>query len=158
MIRVTEAEGEGLEHARRLFRSYAAEYADSIAEVLCLQGFEAEAAGLPGRYAPPSGCLLLAIDGDSVAGCVAMRDLGGGDCEMKRLYVEPPFRGRGIARMLVEHVLRRAGHIGYRRMLLDTVPEMAGAIALYRSLGFVQTSPYGNSPAERAVYLEKSLS
>jgi putative acetyltransferase len=158
MIRMTDAESrEDLNHARRLFRSYAAEFADSIAEVLCFQGFEAELAGLPGRYAPPAGCLLLAIDGDIPVGCVAMRDLGGGDCEMKRLYVAPESRGRGIARSLIAEVLRRAGRAGYRRMVLDTLPEMADAIALYRSFGFVEALPYGESAVERIIYLEKSL-
>jgi putative acetyltransferase len=158
MIRVVDAEGEeGLDHARRLFRSYATEFADSIAEALCFQGFEAEIAGLPGRYAPPSGCLLLAIDGDSPAGCVAMRDLGGGTCEMKRLYIPPEYRGRGLGSLVVGEVIRRAERAGYRRMVLDTLPEMAGAIALYRSFGFVETSPYWECPVERTIYLERRL-
>jgi ribosomal protein S18 acetylase RimI-like enzyme len=145
-IRLVDAEGEeGLGHARHLFRSYADEFADSIAESLCFQGFEAELAGLPGRYAPPSGCLLLAMDGDAPAGCVALRDLGGGTCEMKRLYVAPGFRGRGVGRLLVEELVRRAERSGYRRMLLDTLPEMAGALALYRAFGFVETAPTGTA-------------
>jgi len=82
-IRVADA--EGLEHARRLFRAYAAEYAASIGAALCFQGFEAEVAGLPGRSAPPSGCLLLAWEGGRAAGCMAMRGLTGVTCEMKRL-------------------------------------------------------------------------
>ena len=98
-IRVVDADGEaGLDHARHLFRSYAEEYAASIAGTLCLQGFDAEVAGLPGRYVPPSGCLLLAMEGDTPAGCVGLRDLGDGTCEMKRLYVVPRFRGRGVGR------------------------------------------------------------
>jgi ribosomal protein S18 acetylase RimI-like enzyme len=158
IIRVVDAEGEaGLDHARHLFRSYAAEFADSIGANLCFQGFEAELAGLPGRYEPPSGCLLLAIDGDFPAGCVAMRDIGGGTCEMKRLYVALASRGRGVGRALVEEVLRRAGKAGYRRMVLDTVPEMVDAIALYRSFGFAETSPYWDCPVERTIYLERSL-
>jgi ribosomal protein S18 acetylase RimI-like enzyme len=159
MIRIAEVEAEeGLDHARRLFRAYAEEYAGSIAETLCFQGFEAEVAGLPGRYAPPSGCLLLAMQGDRPAGCVAMQDLGDGTCEMKRLYVAPESRGRGVGRLLVEDVLRRAERAGYRRMILDTVPEMAAAIALYRSFGFVDTAPYWQSPVEKTVYMEKELS
>ena len=158
MIQVVEAEGEqGLDHARRLFRSYAADYADSIAEALCFQGFEAELAGLPGRYASPSGRLLLAMEGDTAAGCVAMRDLGDGTCEMKRLYVAPECRGRGVGRLLVEEIIRRAGQAGYRRMVLDTVPEMADAIALYRSYGFVETSPYWDCPVERTIFMERAL-
>ena len=115
MIRVVDVEGErGLDIARRLFGSYAVEFADSIAETLCFQGFEAEVAGMPGRYAAPSGCLLLAMDGDTPAGCVALRDLGGGTCEMKRLYVAPEFRGRGVGRSLVEEVIRHGGRAGYQ--------------------------------------------
>jgi putative acetyltransferase len=157
-IRVVDAEGEaGLDHARHLFRAYAEEYAGSIAETLCLQGFEAEVAGLPGRYAPPSGCLLLAMQGDSPAGCVGLRDLGDGTCEMKRLYVVPEFRGRGVGRLLVAEIIRRAERVGHQRMVLDTVPEMAQAIALYRSLGFANTSPYWDGPVDRTIYLEKPL-
>jgi ribosomal protein S18 acetylase RimI-like enzyme len=157
-IRVADAEGEpGLDHARRLFRAYAAEFAASIGASLCFQGFEDELAGLPGRYAPPSGCLLLAMEGDRTAGCVAMRDLGGGTCEMKRLYVAPEYRGRGVGRLLVEDLLRRAERAGYRRMVLDTVPDMIDAIALYRRLGFVETSRYWDCPVAETIYLEKVL-
>jgi ribosomal protein S18 acetylase RimI-like enzyme len=157
-IHVTDATDEvRLDHARHLFRSYAAEFADSIAESLCFQGFDAELAGLPGRYAPPSGDLLLAMEGDRPAGCVAMRDLGGGTCEMKRLYVAPDYRGRGVGRLLVEALIRRAERAGYRRMVLDTLPEMAGALALYREHGFVETARYWDNPIERSIYLERPL-
>ena len=98
------------------------------------------------------------MEGDVPAGCVAMRDLGGGTCEMKRLYVAPEYRGRGVGRLLVEEVLRRAERAGYRRMVLDTLPEMAGAIALYRAFGFVETAPYWDCPVERTIYLERRLS
>ncbi len=122
-IRVVEAADEvSAEQARWMFRSYAAEFADSIAESLCFQGFESELAGLPGRCGPPSGCLLLAMDDDRPAGCVALRDLGGGTCEMKRLYVVPEHRGRGVGRLMVEEVVRRGERAGYRRMVLDTLP------------------------------------
>ena len=157
-IRVEDASDQArLELAKHLFRSYAAEFAGSIAETLCLQGFEAEVAGLPGRYAPPSGCLLLAMDGDSPAGCVALRDLGGGTCEMKRLFVPPEHRGRGVGRRLVEEVIGMAEREGYRRMVLDTVPEMDWAIALYRGFGFVETAPYRDFPVERTVYMGRTL-
>jgi putative acetyltransferase len=155
-IRLEAADGsEMLNHARRLFRSYADEFADTIAETLCFQGFDDEVAGLPGRYAPPSGCLLLAMEADIPAGCVALRDLGDGTCEMKRLYVAPTYRGRGVGRLLVMGVIERGELLGYRRMVLDTMPEMAGALGLYREYGFVETTPYWAHPAQRAVFMER---
>ncbi len=157
-IRVEDAEGEeGLGHVRSLLRAFAAEYDPLVCLIFDVQGFAAEVAGLPGRYAPPSGCLLLARDGDTPVGCVAMRDLGGGTCEMKRLYVAPEHRGRRVGRFLVEEVVRKAERLGYRRMVLDTLPEMAGALALYRGQGFVEAARYWDHPTERAVFMEKPL-
>ncbi len=147
----------GLGLAKDLFRSYAAEWSATIAETLCFQGFEAELADLPGRYAPPSGCLLLAMEGGIPAGCVAMRDLGEGTCEMKRLYVAPEYRGRGVGSLLVEEVIRQAERDGHRRMVLDTLPEMIGAIALYRAHGFVETDRYWDHPIGQAIFLGKTL-
>ncbi len=148
-IQLVDASVEpGLGLAKDMFRSYAAEWSATIAETLCFQGFDAEVAGLPGRYAPPSGCLLLAMEGDIPAGCVALRDLGDGTCEMKRLYVTPVYRGRGVGRSLVEEVIRRSEGMGYRRMVLDTMPEMAGAIALYRECGFVGTGSLLGPPGK----------
>ena len=86
-----------------------------------------------------------------------MRDLGDGTCEMKRLYVAPTHRGRGAGRLLVEEVTRRAGQMGYRRMVLDTFPEMAGALGLYREYGFVETISYWEHPIGRAVFMERPL-
>lgn len=147
----------GIDHVRGLLRAYAAEFADAVAESLCLQGFEAELAGLPGRYSPPSGCLLLAADGDRPAGCVALRDLGDGTCEMKRLYVAPEHRGRRVGQLLVAEIVRRGARAGCRRMVLDTVPEMVAALALYERHGFVPTGAYHASPVERTIFLERTL-
>lgn len=159
MIRFEEVTTDpaGLDHARQLFQTYADEFAALLAEPLKSQGFEAELAGLPGRYAPPSGCLLLAMEGAEPAGCIAVRDLGGGTCEMKRLYVPAAFRGRGVGHLLVDEVVRRAGQMGHRRMVLDTLPEMGGALGLYRAHGFVDTAPYWDHPAGQAVFLERRL-
>jgi putative acetyltransferase len=155
-IRLVDAVGpEGLGHARSLFRAYAAEYAPLVAVIFDVQGFDAEVAGLPGRYAPPSGCLLLAMDGDIASGCVALRDLGDGTCEMKRLYVTSERRDLGLGRLLVDEVLRRAERMGYRRMVLDSLPEMQGALALYRRYGFVETAPYWGHPTGHAIFMEK---
>ena len=156
-IRLVDAEGSILlEHARTLFRRYATEFAGSIAESLCFQGFEAELAGLPGRYRNPGGCLLLAMDGDLLLGCVALRGLDQATCEMKRLYVLPEYRSQRLGRRLVG-VLLRAERLGYRRMVLDTLPEMAKAIRLYKALGFVETNRYWDNPIDRTIYLGKQL-
>ncbi|WP_435018686.1 GNAT family N-acetyltransferase [Tundrisphaera sp. TA3] len=157
-LRVVDAEGAGhLDEARRLFRAFASEYDRLVGKVFAVQGFEAEVAGLPGRYAPPSGSLLLAMDGDVAAGCVALRDLGDGTCEMKRLYADPVHRGRGVGRLLVRAILDRAGAMGYRRMVLDTLPEMAGALALYWEYGFVEAEPYWDHPAGHAIFLGREI-
>lgn len=157
-IRIVDAANDArIECVRDLFRSYAIEYAASAVETFCLQGFEAEIAGLPGKYVPPRGCLLLAAVGDDPAGCVGLRDLGGGTCEMKRLYVARAFRGLGLGRRLAEGVIRRAEELGYSLMVLDTLPEMPEAIALYQDLGFVPGEPHWDCPVKRTIYLRRPL-
>ncbi len=133
------------------------EYARSLQIDLCFQGFEEELAELPGRYAPPSGRLLLALEGEDVAGCVALRRIDDGICEMKRLYVRPAFRGQGTGRLLVNTVLEAARECGYRLMRLDTLASMKEAIALYESRGFVRTKPYYDHPSADAVFMELNL-
>jgi putative acetyltransferase len=124
--------------ARELFR----EYAEVIGTDLEYQGFSAELASLPAPYAPPSGVLLIAQDATRVAGCVAMRRLDVGLCEMKRLYVRSEFRGSGLGQTLVEAVIHAARGADYRELRLDTLPSMASAQSLYRRLGFVEIQPY----------------
>jgi GNAT superfamily N-acetyltransferase len=138
---------------RQLFR----EYADEIQADLCFQGFQQELAGLPGKYAPPRGCLLLACDEAELAGCVALRPLDGETCEMKRLYVRPAFRGTGLGRQLAQAVIARARAIGYRRMRLDTLRSMTSARTLYATLGFVEIPAYYENPLPGPVYLELNL-
>jgi GNAT superfamily N-acetyltransferase len=138
-------------------RSLFVEYAASLDFDLAFQDFEGELAYLPGAYAPPGGRLFVARFGVTMAGCVALRGLGEGTCEMKRLYVRPPFRGRGVGRALAEVVIQEARQIGYGRMRLDTVPSMGAARALYASLGFVEISPYRHNPIPGATFLELSL-
>jgi putative acetyltransferase len=137
------------------------EYASSLGADLAYQGFERELAGLPGKYAPPSGALFLArvssASGAEPAGCVALRDLGSGDCEMKRLFVRPEYRGLGIGRVLAERAIEKGRSQGYRRMRLDTLERLADAVALYRSLGFEETEPYCENPLPGAMFWEKKL-
>ena len=107
---MTQAESpDQIEKARELF----IEYAESLGFSLCFQNFEQELAGLPGDYAPPAGRLLLAEYRGQPAGCVALHRLGPGVCEMKRLYLRPQFRGRGLGRLQAEAIMAEARAIGY---------------------------------------------
>ena len=138
---------------RGLFREYAA----GLGIDLCFQNFEAELAGLPGAYAPPAGRLLVAeADGDLV-GCAALRPQAPGVCELKRLYVRPAFRGRGLGRRLLEALLAEAVAAGYREAVFDTLQSMTEALALYRSLGFHPTEPYNEHPVCGTLWFRKAL-
>ena len=138
-------------------RNLFVEYAESLGVDLCFQGFQEELGGLPGAYAPPDGRLLLAIDRDRAVGCVAIRNLGEGICEMKRLYVKSTYRGQGLGRRLAEAVIAEARAIGYGRMRLDSLTSLTEAAGLYRSLGFVEISPYRYNPLPDAVFMELLL-
>jgi putative acetyltransferase len=145
---------EQIETARALFL----EYAKSLDFDLCFQSFDQELAGLPGDYAAPEGRLLLARVEGEVQGCIALHRHGESDCEMKRLFVRPGFRGKGLGRALVEAAIAEAGKIGYRRVLLDTIgASMQDAIALYRLLGFKEIAPYRANPIPTATYMELEL-
>jgi N-acetylglutamate synthase-like GNAT family acetyltransferase len=116
-------------------------------------------ASLPGDYAPPSGRLLLAYEGENAVGCVALHACGSPDiCEMKRLYVQPKSRGTRAGRALLDAVVAEARHIGYRKMRLDTVePVMKTAVAIYRRYGFREIPPYRENPMPGTLYLELEL-
>ena len=144
-----------IESARELF----AEYASWVEISLCFQNFDKEVAELPGAYAPPSGRLFLAVAAQQVMGCVALRKIGDGVGEMKRLYVRPEFRGRGLGRTLTEKLIAEAKQIGYERLRLDTLPgKMDQAIAMYRSFGFREIPPYYKNPVADATFMELALS
>ena len=133
------------------------EYADSLGFDLEFQGFREELAALPGEYALPDGALLIARDGGRAVGCVALRRIDEHTCEMKRLYIRPEGRGRGLGRALAAAVIGEARGRGYRAMRLDTAPTMTEAIELYRSLGFASIGPYRHNPIDGALFMELSL-
>ncbi len=133
------------------------EYVEWLGIDLAFQNFAGELAALPGDYASPCGVLLLAWNGQSPAGCVALRPLSHGVCEMKRLFVRPAFRGTGLGRGLAESVVGAARDRGYLSMRLDTIASMKEAVSLYESLGFVRTEPYCHNPLPGAMFMELVL-
>jgi ribosomal protein S18 acetylase RimI-like enzyme len=133
------------------------EYASGLGVDLCFQDFEHELKELPGEYSEPNGCILLAFLDSELAGCVALRSFSPGICEMKRMYVRPTFRGKGIGRVLAQDVIREARNRGYKKMRLDSLPTMKEAQALYRSLGFREIHAYRPNPIEGAIYMELTL-
>ncbi len=172
MIDIRPARAEEMDGVRQLLREYEA----SIGHDLCFQSFEAELAGLPGRYAPPKGALVVAVRNDleqplmarpiaasqknrTLAGCVAVRPLAGNEAtaEMKRLFVIPEQRGAGLGRRLAIAAIEAARAAAYRDLVLDTLASMQTAITLYQSLGFVETEPYYSNPLAGVVYLRKRL-
>ena len=142
-----------LDTVRQLMR----EYESWLGVDLCFQGFERELEGLPGDYVPPGGRLFLALDGERPAGCAALRRQDAGSGEMKRLFVRDAFRGLGLGQTLARRVIDAARAAGYSRLLLDTLPKMNAALALYRSLGFRPAARYYNNPLPEAIYLSLDL-
>lgn len=155
MVHIFQADNpERVEAVRQLFL----EYAESIGFDLCFQSFQQELAQLPGKYAPPSGRLLLAEVEGQVAGCVALHKLEDGICEMKRLYVRPAFHAQHLGRMLAGAIIDAARELSYARMRLDTIAsKMQAAVQLYRSLGFREIEPYTVNPIPTAMYMALDL-
>jgi len=144
---------EQIKVARVLFR----EYEQFLKVDLCFQNFVAELADLPGKYAPPEGALFLAMNGSEAGGCVALRKIEPGICEMKRLYVRPEQRGNGLGRRLADRIIEEGARLGYRRMRLDTLERLTEAVRLYLSLGFAQIPAYYDNPLPGVLYWELDL-
>jgi GNAT superfamily N-acetyltransferase len=155
VLRLTQATTRNdLDQARVLFNEYEA----SLGISLCFQNFGEELANLPGDYAPPRGRLLVAREFDHLAGCVAMRPVDQTTCEMKRLFLRPAYRSRGLGRVLVEAIIEEARKIGYTHMRLDTITDRMGrAVELYKSMGFVEIEPYYHSPVDTTKFMELDL-
>lgn len=148
-----EAGPGDIEGVRRLIREYVA----SMGLDLSFQGLEDELASLPGKYEGPEGALIVAEAGGALCGCVALRKLEEGICEMKRLFVDDTFKGQGIGKELVRMIIEAARAKKYRAMRLDTLSTMKSALALYRAFGFRETEAYVYNPLQGAVYMEKTL-
>jgi ribosomal protein S18 acetylase RimI-like enzyme len=154
MLKILPAATQDLDDVRILF----GEYSRLVSEALCFQNFDQELEALPGQYAPPGGVLLIARDGDKAAGCVALRRLEDGSGEMKRMYVRDGYRGSGLGRRLALAIIEESRKRKYSRVVLDTLPKLAPAIALYRDLGFRETGPYLPSPTPGAICFELKVS
>ncbi len=150
---IQEGNQVGVDQAKELFEEYQTE----LGIDLCFQGFQDELAKLPGKYGPPGGALLIVYSEAVPIACGAIRDLGDGFAELKRLYVRPAFRGTGLGRTITETLLDRARAFGYQFLRLDTLRRLGPALDLYKSLGFEETAPYNENPEDDIVYLQRRL-
>lgn len=139
--------------AKALIRAYV----DWLGEDLSYQNFDEEMTGFPAKYLPPDGEILLARAGGAIAGVVCLQPLAEDICEMKRMWTDPAFRGRGIGRRLAEAIIDAARARGYRFMRLDTLARLSSAVMLYESMGFRRIPAYYPNPADDAIYLEMDL-
>lgn len=144
---------EQLAQVRALFE----EYWSSFGFTPCFQNFSGELAALPGDYVPPDGRLALATVDGQPAGCAALRRLDRERCEFKRLFVRRQFRGMKLGRELLAWVIAEAKAAGYPQLVCDTMPVMAGALAMYERAGFERTDPYSDHPTAGAIFLRLVL-
>jgi putative acetyltransferase len=150
---VVATEAAQIQQVRELFH----EYWNSFGFTPCFQNFSTEVESLPGCYAPPGGVLALAMVNGEPAGCAALRQVDRDRCEAKRLYVRPGFRGAGLGKALLDWLIARARHLGYREMVGDTMPVMSRALEMYLRAGFERTTPYSAEPTPGAIYLSFRL-
>ena len=129
----------------------------SFKEYLAIQNYEEELGHLESKYGAPFGRLYLAYYDDELAGCIGLRKIDGQNCEMKRLYVRPEFRGKRIGNRLVQKIIEDARQIGYSCMLLDTLPFLESAVRIYQSYGFYEIESYTDSPIDSSIYMKKDL-
>lgn len=129
----------------------------SFKEYLEIQNYDEELEHLESKYGAPSGRLYLAYCGGELAGCIGLRKIDELNCEMKRLYVRPQFRGRHIGDCLVKRIIEDAKSIGYSHMLLDTLPFLQGALHMYKKYGFYEIPSYNDSPMDASIYMKLDL-
>jgi ribosomal protein S18 acetylase RimI-like enzyme len=152
-MEIRTATGDDIPHVRQMML----EYMEWIGLDLAFQEIDAELSGLPGEYAPPRGALLVAVDGDQYAGMIALRPLAGAVAEIKRLYVRPEARGRGLARQLITRLCDAARRLKYSELRLDTLPMMGEAQALYEACGFVDIEPYYQTPIAGTRFMSRKI-
>ncbi len=143
-----------------LFREYTemlVEGDPDFQQYLDLQNYDDEVAHLEHKYGPPEGRLYIALEDGEPAGCIGLRKIDAENCELKRLYVRPAARGRGLSRLLMDRILADARAIGYQTMLLDTLPFLEAALRLYQQYGFVEIERYNDSPMDTSIYLKLDL-
>ena len=148
------------EQIGELFDEYTAMLVEgdpTFARYLELQDYDEELRHLEGKYGPPRGALILAAEKGEAAGCIALKEMDAARCELKRLYVRPAFRGRGLGRTLTDMIIARAREAGYREMLLDTLPFLQSAQRIYRAAGFREIERYNDSPMDDATYMKLEL-
>ena len=154
MVQIREARTTSLvSSARELIREYSA----YLGVDLSFQNFEKEMEEFPLHYARPEGRILVAVEGGEAVGVVGLRRFSDKTCELKRMYVRPEFRGKGIGRLLAARAIQEAQEIGYTRMRLDTLARLKEAVSLYKSLGFEEIGPYRANPNQGVVYMELDL-
>ena len=154
MIKIIHAQSQDdLEKIKGLF----IEYQKFLNVDLAFQKFEEELKNIPGPYASPDGCLLFGLVDTSVVGCVALKKIGDGICEMKRLFVHSSYRGKGYGKLFAKKIIKEARLMGYNKMRLDTLDSLKQAMGLYQSLGFKKIDAYYDNPLPNVVYWELDL-